>query len=131
MPLAVAVLLAFALAPLVVQLRHWGIGRVSSVLLSGMLAIAIMLGVGAFVGTQMVQLADELPTYQSNLAQKIQSMRGATIEDSGLARLSATFKSLRDQLVDTKRRGLTAPAPRLSAQRPGPEPVPVEVRQPD
>ena len=131
MPLAVAVLLAFALAPLVVRLRRWGVGRVSSVFLSGMLAVAIMLGVGAFVGTQMVQLADELPSYQSNLTQKIQAIRGVTIEDGVLARFSATFKNLRDQLVDPKRLGRTTPAPWLSSQRQGPEPVPVEVQQPE
>src|SRR6266480_3577916 len=115
MPLAAAVLLAFALAPLVMRLRRWGVGRVSSVFVSGMLAIAIMLGVGAFVGTQVAQLADELPSYQSNLVQKIQAIRGTTIEDGALARFSAMVKNLREQLFNEKR----------------PEPVPVEVRQPE
>jgi predicted PurR-regulated permease PerM len=131
MPLAVGILLAFALAPLVVRLRRWGVGRVSSVLVSGMLAIAIMIGVGAFVGMQVVQLADELPSYQSNLVQKIQAIRGTTIEDSALARFSATFKNLRDQLFAKERLERPAPAPQLSTQRQGPEPVPVEVRQPE
>ena len=96
-----------------------------------MLAIAIMGGIGAFVGTQVVQLANELPTYQSNLVQKIQAIRGTTIEDGALARFSATFKNLRDQLFGSKRLERTTPTKRLSTQRPGPEPVPVEVRQPD
>src|SRR5204863_4657131 len=95
------------------------------------LAIAIMLGVGVFVGTQVTQLADELPSYQSNLVQKIQAIRGTTIEDGALARFSAMVKNLREQLFNEKRPERTAPAPRLSTQRQGPEPVPVEVRQPE
>jgi predicted PurR-regulated permease PerM len=131
MPLAVAVLLAFALAPLAVRLRRLGLGRFSSVFLSGVLAIAIMSGIGVFVGTQVVQLANELPTYQSNLVQKIQAFRGTTIEDGALARFAAAFKSLRDQLFGSTQLGRATPTPRLSTQRTGPEPVPVEVRQPD
>lgn len=131
MPLAVAVLLAFALAPLVVSLSRLGLGRFSSVFLSGMLAIAIMGGIGTFVGLQVVQLANELPTYQSNLVQKIQAFRGTTIEDGALARFATTFKNLRDQLFGSNRTELTTPTPRLSTQRAGPEPVPVEVREPD
>src|SRR5258705_5007204 len=131
MPLAVAVLLAFALAPLVVRLRRFGVGRFSSVFLSGVLALAIIGGIGAFVGTQMMQLANELPTYQSNLAQKIQAFRGTTIEDVVLARFAATFKSLHDQLVGPKPIERTTPTPRLSTQRADSQPVPVEIRQPD
>jgi predicted PurR-regulated permease PerM len=131
MPLAVAVLLAFALAPLVVRLRRWGVGRVSSVFLSGMLAVAIMIVIGIFVGTQTAQLASELPGYQSNLIQKVQAIQGFTIKDSALARFSATFKNLRNQLAEPPQIERAAPAPRLSAPRRDPEPVPVEVRQPD
>src|SRR5437016_6210221 len=89
MPLAVAVLLAFALAPLVMRLRRWGTGRVLSVFVSGMLAIAIMLGVGVFVGMPVAQLADELPSYQSNLVQKSQAGRGTAIAHGKMARFTA------------------------------------------
>src|SRR5690348_9379966 len=45
-PLTLAVLFAFLLAPLVMRLRHWGLGRVPSVLIIVHLAFAAMAALG-------------------------------------------------------------------------------------
>ena len=52
MPLALAVLMSFALAPLVALLRHVRLGHVPSVLLSLALALVLITGIGTFVGSQ-------------------------------------------------------------------------------
>src|SRR5436309_9725693 len=64
LPLALAVLLTFLLAPAMRQLRSWGVPRVPAVALVVAFACAVFLGVGALVGQQMTQLAHKLPEYQ-------------------------------------------------------------------
>src|ERR1700748_1192740 len=78
MPLALAVLMSFALGPLVALLRHLRLGHLPAVLLSLLLALVLLSGIGTFVGSQFTGLAQDLPSYQSNIAQKIQSVRGST-----------------------------------------------------
>src|SRR5690349_8939436 len=68
MPLALAVLMAFALAPVVSALRKIRLGRVSSVILSVLLAVILISAVGTFVGAQFAQLVTRLPGYQNNIA---------------------------------------------------------------
>jgi predicted PurR-regulated permease PerM len=131
LPLAIAILLAFVLAPLVMRLRSLGIGRVFSVLLSAMVSIGILVGIGLYVGNQLVQLADELPQYQSNLVHKIQTVRGSTIEGGVIGRASLMLKALRDQVSDPARIDLARPAARTTRNAPAPSPMQVEIRQPE
>jgi len=77
-PMAVVVLLSFALGPLVLLLRRWHLGRVPAVLAVVLLAFSIIGGVGTFVGTQLAHLAADLPGYQTNISQKIHSLRDST-----------------------------------------------------
>jgi predicted PurR-regulated permease PerM len=73
-PVALAILLSFALGPLVLLLRRWHLGRVPAVIVAVLLAFSIIGGVGTFVGTQLAHLAGDLPEYQTNVAQKIHSL---------------------------------------------------------
>ncbi|HEX3483635.1 MAG TPA: AI-2E family transporter [Micropepsaceae bacterium] len=129
LPLAIAVLLAFALAPFVARLRHFGVGRISSVLLSAALTIALVAAIGMFVGQQVMQLTDQLPLYQENLVQKIQTIRGTTVDGGFIGRASAMLKTLRDQVTGTPP-DISVPQPR-TRNATAPAPVPVEIRQPD
>ena len=52
MPLALAVVMSFAIAPLVEILRHLRLGHAPAVLLSLALALVILSAVGTFVGAQ-------------------------------------------------------------------------------
>src|ERR1700726_1384898 len=61
MPLSLAVLMSFALAPLVAVLRHVRLGHVPSVLLSLCVALVLIAGLGTFVGSQLAGLARDLP----------------------------------------------------------------------
>ena len=78
-PLALAVLLSFALAPVVLALRRLRIGRVPAVLLAVAAALCIILGIGAVIGSQVAQLVGNVPQYASTVEDKIDSIRGLTV----------------------------------------------------
>jgi predicted PurR-regulated permease PerM len=118
MPLALAVLMSFALGPLVALLRHLRLGHLPSVLLSLVFALVLLSGIGVFVGAQLTGLAQDLPSYQNNIAQKIQSVRGSTTGNGTFARLDRTIEALAEQI-----RGGSATA----GVSPEQKPVPVEI----
>ncbi|MEX0711752.1 MAG: AI-2E family transporter [Pirellulales bacterium] len=77
LPLAMAVLLAFLLAPVVNWFERRRFGRVPSVIVVMAGIISILGLIGWSVGSQLVDLAENLPTYQQNLKTKIASLRGS------------------------------------------------------
>ncbi len=93
-PLVLAVLLAFVLAPAVSLLQRARLGQVLSVVLAVLLAFAVIASVGLVVGRQMTQLARSLPGYQATIQDKMRSLRvgGEVIErlSGGVQRLVGT-----------------------------------------
>ena len=77
-PLALAVLLTFLLSPVVSTLHRRGLGRVPSVLVTVLLALSILGGIGWTLTRQVVTLADELPRYSLNIRHRIADLRGAS-----------------------------------------------------
>ena len=69
-PLVIAALLAFILSPLIRRLRQWGVWRVPSVVLTVLFALGLIAGLSAIIGLQVTQLAQDLPTYETNLRNK-------------------------------------------------------------
>ena len=90
--MALAILLSFTLGPPVLLLRHWHVNRVLAVILVVMLAFAAILGIGVLIGTQLAQLAENLPGYQANITEKIDSIRETT-NSSGVVGRTAAFLS--------------------------------------
>jgi predicted PurR-regulated permease PerM len=84
LPLALAILLTFVLAPLVRLLESWSLGRIPSVVIVVVSAILVIFGIGSFLGGQVAQLAEKLPQYQFIIQHKIQSassvVSGGTLE---------------------------------------------------
>ena len=74
-PLALAILLTFLLAPAVRMLRSWGLPKPPAVVLVVAFAFTVILGIGALVGQQVTKLAQNLPVYQYNIEEKIRSAR--------------------------------------------------------
>ena len=74
-PVALAVLLTFLLAPLVTLLERRGVPSVPAVVLVVVLALGVVSGVGAMLVTQVVSLGAELPSYKDNIKQKISDLR--------------------------------------------------------
>ncbi len=60
-PVTLALLLAFMLAPLVDLLRRLHLGRVPSVLLGVILALGVVLAIGGVIGTQVAELRTRHP----------------------------------------------------------------------
>ncbi|KAA0997460.1 AI-2E family transporter [Paraburkholderia panacisoli] len=78
-PVTLAVLLSFLLAPLVDQLRRLRLGQLPSVVIAVVLALAVMGGIGTLIGAQVAQLGADLPRYQTAVEKKVQSVQGATV----------------------------------------------------
>ncbi len=78
-PITLALLLAFVLAPLVTLLRRLRLGRVPAVLLAVVAAIGLVLALGSVIGSQLAQLTTRLPQYATTVEQKVENVREATI----------------------------------------------------
>jgi len=128
-PIALAFLLSFVLAPIVRRLQSWYFPRIAAVSIVAIFAFATIFGLGAFMVSQVSQLANDLPRYQSTLKDKIQSLQGVATGAGPLERASDVLKDLKKQL--DKPAGAPTAEPSLSGQVQSSRPIPVEVRQPD
>jgi predicted PurR-regulated permease PerM len=132
-PLALAILLSFVLAPLVLLLRRLRIGRISSVLVTVLLAFVAIFGISALVGGQLAHLAENLPQYQSTISQKIQALRGSAAGSGIIDRASSMLSDFRSEITKTTANasGTAAHAPGVPAQGDQQQkPIPVEIREP-
>ncbi len=79
LPVTLALLLAFLLAPLVALLRRARLGRIPSVLLSVVLALGVVLAIGGVIGTQVAELTTGLPRYVATVEEKINTVQSYTV----------------------------------------------------
>jgi predicted PurR-regulated permease PerM len=98
-PVALAILLSFVLAPLVMLLRRYRLGRVPSVVAVVMVSLTVMSGLGAVIGSQFAYLAGDLPNYETNIVAKIHSLQGAATKGGVVDRFSTLFRDLSDELA--------------------------------
>src|SRR4030081_220731 len=130
-PIALAILLSFVLAPLVGLLQRVRVPRGLAVVSVVIIAFALIFAMGSLLASQLTQLEKDLHKYQAPKTEKIQSFRDTTAGRGTLERASGMLKDLSKELdkdAPTARApgsiaGINAPAPLT--------PVPVEVRQPD
>src|SRR3954453_4573074 len=76
-PLALAILLSFALGPPVTWLYRRGLPRVPAVLAVMLLVTLLLGGFTALVASQLTHLAQQLPTYEANLRVKAKELAEA------------------------------------------------------
>ena len=126
-PFALAILLSFALTPLVNWLRRRKLPRIAAVLISVTLAFILIGGIGFVVGRQVVQLASNLPTYQTTITQKIRSLQQTAPGGGIVERVTTTIEDLGKEISGEDK----------PAQKPGPtlggtpqEPVTVRLEPP-
>lgn len=132
-PIALAILLSFVLAPLVGLLQRVRVPRGLAVVSVVILAFALIFATGSLFATQLTQLAGDLPRYQSTISEKIQSFRDTRAGRGTLERASDMLKDLGKEL-DKPKDALSARVPSsvINPNVSGSQtPVPVEVRQPD
>lgn len=130
LPIALAILLSFVLAPLVRLLQRLYLPRLAAVLLVVLLAFAAISGIGTLMFAQVTQLAGDLPRYQSTLSEKIRALRGAATASGTLEQASQVLRNLQRELDRPKSENLGSTVPPGAGARPD-RPIPVEVRQPD
>jgi predicted PurR-regulated permease PerM len=107
-PLALAVLLSFALGPLVNRLRRLHVGHAPAVVAVVLFAFVVIAGTGILIGTQLTQLADELPRYQFNIIEKIHSIKGLGTGTGVVGRTSALLNELGTELAKSAPAAKTA-----------------------
>jgi len=106
MPLALAILLTFMLAPLVTRLERWRVGRVPAVLLTVSAVFMVLFGIGWIVGNQVVDLAADTPRYQRNLVARIQQFKRS--ETGPLSRLEKTITELSSEIAEPVKKQISA-----------------------
>jgi predicted PurR-regulated permease PerM len=125
-PMALAILLSFALAPLVLVLRRCHLGRVPSVIAVVVIAFGAVSGLGFLIGSQLAHLAGNLPSYEYNITKKIQSFRGTANRDGIVGRTSTMLQDLSKEISKpSDETASAARAPRAAAAQPA-APSPVE-----
>jgi predicted PurR-regulated permease PerM len=77
-PMTLAVLLAFVLAPVVRVLRRARLPHAPAVLITVALTLALLGGAGALIGSQLAALGHDLPKYQGTIQAKIEEVGGLT-----------------------------------------------------
>jgi predicted PurR-regulated permease PerM len=130
LPMALAVLLSFVLAPPVRLLQRLYLPRFAAVTIVVLLAFGVIFALGTLMFTQISQLAGDLPRYQSNLGEKIQTLRGATTASGTLEQASQVLRNLQKELDRPKTAKPGSPSAPDAGAVPD-RPIPVEVRQPD
>ena len=123
-PITLAILLSFVLAPLVEALRRIHVPHVLSVLVAALIGLGAIGAIGGIIGMQVAGLAADVPQYASTIEAKVASVRGFT-----LGRISELTDRLDRQMAAPVAQ--RPPSPGASAQgAPDQKPIPVEVKQP-
>jgi predicted PurR-regulated permease PerM len=128
-PIALAGILSFMLAPLVRLLQKIRLPRAVAVLIVVGLAFAAIFALGKTLVTQVEHLAQDLPTYQSTIEKKIEVIRGADARTGTLERARVVLSQLNKELSGEKHQ----PGETAQPTEVGPSEqtlIPVEVHEP-
>jgi predicted PurR-regulated permease PerM len=128
-PIALAVLLSFVLAPLVRSLQRWRIPRPAAVLGAVAIGLAVALSLATMVMIEVNQLANDLPRYQTTLSEKMHALRDKVGSAGLLNNASKILKDLDQELKSAE--GSEAATDKQSLSNKARTPIPVEVHQPD
>lgn len=129
-PLALGMLLAFALTPLARLLERIRFGRVFATVVVVALMLAAVGAVGWMVADQFAGVLKELPQYRSNIEEKISSLH---FSSSTLENVSSTFDQITKSLTIPSVTGTVSTGTTRSSNRsskPSRPPMPVEVITP-
>jgi predicted PurR-regulated permease PerM len=112
-PFALAILLAFLLAPAARRLERFKLGRVLSTVVVVALGFSLISAVGYVAGVQAVSLAAKLPEYRKNISAKIRDLKKPG--EGKIAQAQKAIKDLEKQADPTPRPPLqVTPTPQSS-----------------
>ena len=92
LPVALAILLSFLLAPLAERLESWHLGRIPSVLAVVSIAFVVLGLLGWVVTSQLIDLSSNLGQYRENIVAKVKTVTQG----------SSIFKGVTDTVEDVK-----------------------------
>jgi predicted PurR-regulated permease PerM len=98
-PISLAILLSFFLAPAVRRLERWHLGRTGPVIVAVVSTILVFVALGWVVGKQAIHLAGEIPDYSDSISKKIEAIRG--VKNGGLGKAASTVNKLGTELSQT------------------------------
>ncbi len=127
-PLALALLLSFVLAPLVRAVQFARFPRALAVISIVVLAFTILFGLGTLMGRQLTQLAGDLPQYEFTIREKVKSLRGASAGNGTLERAADMLQDLGREL---EKPALSALPQNSPVGGPTVRPIPVIVSTPN
>lgn len=105
-PFTLAILLAFALSPIVNKLKRWHTPRVVAVLVAVTLSFSILGGLSYIMASQVVKLSEQLPNYRQTMIDKVQSLRTTGTARGGVVdQITSTFEGVRDELSGEENTG--------------------------
>ena len=110
-PMSIAILLSFVLAPVTDVLSRLRIGRVASALIAVALAFAILGILGAIIGRQAAQLSENLPAYQVEISKKLDAVRSSAFGARMVEKAADALHGLENNIGKN-----AVPAPPQSAQ---------------
>jgi predicted PurR-regulated permease PerM len=132
-PIAIAILISFSLGPAVSWIRHHGAGRLPAIAIVVAPALLALAAFAFVVTSEVGRLAQNIPSYQSNIQTKIDSLRKSLPSPNALDRGTSFLRDLGSgQSLDTAApahgggwRPEIAPAPGKEAK-----PIQVEIQNP-
>lgn len=133
-PLALAVLLSFALAPVVRWMRRMGLPNLPAVLLSVTLAFTVILTFLWVVTLQVAELAERLPRYQTNIERKIEGLLETPPGGRFYARTAEMMRDLGrkiEQVEEDQEQAEEAASPTASPATTDEDAVAVVIQQPE
>lgn len=110
-PLVLAVLLAFALTPLIRRFRRLHIPHIVAVLMAVLLAASLLSTIGYVVATQLIKLSSELPRYQATVTEKTLSLQESFGGGAFVENLFGALDQLQGQFGDGSGPGAARPMP--------------------
>ncbi len=120
-PVALAILLTFVLAPVATVLQRAHVPRVLAAVSVVLLVLAALFVGGWLVAGQLMQLADKLPQYQQSVHEKLQSLHfkpGGTLD-----RLDTTLQGYASEVESIEPATATGETPAAASA-----PAPIEVK---
>lgn len=130
-PITLAILLSFLVAPLADALTRLRLGHVASVFAAVVISVSVIGMLGAVIATQLSDLAAGMPRYQATIEQKMETAHSLTIgkldrfaNAAGQALQRATVEPPQPAQRDSASSGGTQSTAKVPAA------VPVEVREP-
>lgn len=129
-PIAIAILLSFLLAPVADGLERIHLPRIASVILIGVLSLTLITGVASLLVSQAYDVADSLPKYRQNIEERLRFFTGD--EPGGVIdEATKTLKKASKEVADENKQKQQQQAAAEPAAAPADQgPLPVVIHSP-